>query len=158
MKKIFAVLIILSLAGCCPQNKITITTKTVPVAVPLLYAPAPPVLARPTLPHLTISPTDEKVDGKVVQSYAASVEALIKYAEELEKITANYKNINDAYASLRAKLIEEWKANTGVDITVEDPTVQTDEKGAVTIKPPAIKPTTPETAVVPPVGDLVNHP
>lgn len=123
MKKLFVLIAVLALVGCATTDKVVLTTKTVPVAVPLIYSPAPVAIARPALPHLTISPTDEKVDGKVVQAYAASVEALIGYAKELEKELDNYKQINDAYAQLRAKLIADWKNNTGVDITIADPTV-----------------------------------
>lgn len=121
MKKLIILATLLALAGCCTTP--TITTKTVPVAVPLIYSPAPPVVARPELPHLTIKPQDEKNDGKVVQAYAASVEALIGYSEQLEKIVAQYAKINKAYAVQRDKLIKSWKDRTGQDITVPDPTV-----------------------------------
>ncbi len=151
MKNILKVLAIsVLLAGCASTNhNVTLTTKSVPVAVPLIYSPLPPVVTRPNLPHLTISPTDDKIDGKVVQSYAASVEALIGYSEQLEDIVAQYKQINEAYAALRAKLITDWKTNTGVDITIADPTTP-----PVTVLPPkALLP-----PVVPAVKDLVKHP
>lgn len=123
MKKLIVLIAFLALAGCATTDKVTLTTKTIPVAVPLIYSPAPVAIPRPTLPHLAISPADERVDGKVVQAYAASVEALLGYAKEMEKELANYKDINDAYAELRTKLIADWKTNTGVDITIADPTV-----------------------------------
>lgn len=146
MVKILAALVAtLALAGCATTHDVKLTTKAIPVAVPLIYSPAPPVISRPDLPHLTMSQPDQKVDGKVVQAYAASVEALLDYSKQLEQIVANYKDINDAYATLRSKLVADWKANTGVDITIPDPTLPTT----------APKPT---TVVVPPVGDLVKHP
>lgn len=113
----------LALAGCATTHGVDLTTKTIPVAVPLVYSPAPVAIPRPELPHLLLTPEDAKVDGKVVQSYAASVAALLGYSKQLEKELANYKDINDAYAALRQKLIEDWKKNTGVDITIADPTL-----------------------------------
>ncbi len=149
MKILKTLAIVVLLAGCAStSHNVNLVTKSIPVAVPLIYSPAPPVVTRPDLPHLTITPEDSKIDGKVAQSYAASVEALIGYSEQLEDIIAQYKAINDAYAALRAKLIADWKANTGVDITIADPTV-----------PVTAMPTKPITkAVVPPVTDLVKHP
>lgn len=145
MKKLTIVLIALLAIGCATTRDVKLVTKTIPVAVPLIYSPAPPVVTRPSLPHLTITPSDSKIDGKVVQAYAGSVEALIGYSEQLEDIIAQYKDINNAYATLRAKLITDWKTNTGTDITIEDPTV-----------PKTVPKTTVPT--VPPVGDLVSHP
>lgn len=118
------ILLITTLMGCStnPSN-VKLTTNTVPVAVPLVYSPAPPTVTRPDLPHLSIKPEDEKVDGKIVQAYAGSVEALLGYSKQLEKIIQNYKSINEAYTAMRQKLIEDWKKQTGKDITIPDPTI-----------------------------------
>ncbi len=117
------ILLFATLAGCATDSHVDLTTHTIPVAVPLVYSPAPPATVRPELPHLTIKPEDEKVDGKVVQAYAGSIEALLGYSKELEKVIENYKSINEAYAAVRQKLIDDWKKKTGVDITIEDPTI-----------------------------------
>jgi hypothetical protein len=121
--KLAAVVAIFALAGCATTHGVKLTTNTIPVAVPLIYSPAPVAIPRPELPHLTLTPEDGKVDGKVAQAYAASVAALIGYSKELEKELDNYKKINEAYGDLRKKLIEEWKQNTGKDITIADPTI-----------------------------------
>jgi len=146
MVKILTAFLFLILAGCCSTDKVVLTTKTIPVAVPLIYSPAPPVVPRPDLPHLSLSAADQKVDGKVVLAYAASIEALIGYSEQLEQIIANYNDINAAYATLRTNTIATWKTNTGVDITIPDPTV------------PATSTPAPTKPVVPPTGDLVTKP
>ena len=122
MKTLLCTITLLVLTGCCAPNAV-ITTKCVPVGVPLIYSPMPPVIERPVLPHQVITPDDEKSDGKVVESYAASLQALIGYAEQLEQVIAEYKRINQAYAVLRDKLIKDWKDQTGVDISVGDPTL-----------------------------------
>lgn len=115
------------LAGCATTQHFQITSKTIPVGVPLIYSPAPPTVNRPQLPITTIQKTDS--DGVVVKKYAASVQALLGYSEQLEKIVQNYKNINQAYSVQRQKLIEKWKQKTGTDITVPDPTLpQTSHK------------------------------
>ncbi len=143
MKKILLIIAALGITSCATTHDVKLITKTEPVAVPLIYSPAPPVIARPDLPYLLLTPTDEKVDGKVVQAYAASVEALIGYSEQLESIVAQYKDINASYTTLRDKLVADWKTNTGTDISIPDPTG--------TVAPPT-------KTVVPNVGDLVDHP
>ncbi len=157
MKK-YLVLLTLVLAGCATTDNVKLTTKTVPVAVPLIYSPLPPVVARPDLPHLLITPADAKVDGKVVQAYAASVKALLDYSEQLELIISNYKNINDAYAQLRAKVIADWKTNTGVDITVPDPTLPANPPSGLPPKPGDPLPPSSTAPGVPSDKDLANHP
>lgn len=150
LKKLLVLLLVcVVLAGCATTDKVTLTTKSVPVAVPLIYSPAPPVIPRPDLPILTVPAADQKVDGKVAQAYAASVEALLGYSKQLEQALANYGDINTAYAGVRDKLVADWKANTGVDISIADPTIP--------VKPASSAPT-PAAPVVPPVTDLVNHP
>lgn len=145
------------LSACATTRDVHLVTKTIPVAVPLIYSPAPPVVVRPDLPHLTIVTVDQKVDGRVVLAYAGSIQALIGYSEQLEDIIAQYKTINDSYAQLRTKLIADWKTNTGTDITIADPTT-----GAITSKSGTTSVPTSTTlgtpVSVPSVGDLVNHP
>ncbi len=149
VKNILALVVLsVTLCACATTHNIKLTTTTVPVAVPLIYSPAPPVVARPSLPYQTMSPADQKVDGKVAQAYAASVEALLGYSEQLELIISQYKDINQAYAQLRTKLIEDWKTKTGTDITVpETPALSTLPSKPTTSAP---------TPVVPSVSDLAK--
>lgn len=130
MVKLFATLIaVVALAGCASNpNKIDITTNVKPIAVPIIYSPAPPVVARPDLPHLSVATTD--TDGVVVKKYAASVEALIGYAEQLEDIVKQYQTIHDSYGTLAEQVASDWKAKTGTDLQI--PAQPTD---IVTTKP-----------------------
>ena len=122
VKRLIAIVAVLALAGCATNpNKITITSDVKPIAVPIIYSPEPPVVVRPELPHLTITPDKEKVDGEVVKSYAASVEALIGYAEQLEDIVAQYKKIHDDYGALASQVATDWKAKTGTDLQIPPP-------------------------------------
>lgn len=141
MVKLVILIAVLALAGCASNpNKIDITTNVKPIAVPILQSPAPPVVTRPDLPHTTVTASD--VDGEVVKKYAASVEALIGYSEQLEDIIAQYKTIHDAYIQKAAELAADWKAKTGTDLQVPpEPTA------AVTTKPAV-----PSKLVVPPTS------
>lgn len=76
-----AVLCLLSV-GCAH----TPSTVEIPVAVP---CPAPPATVRPHLPISDLRGTDSP--DNVVRAYAASVEALIGYAKELETILSGYR-------------------------------------------------------------------
>lgn len=141
INKLLVIVTALCLSACATTDNVKLTTRTQPIGVPLIYSPSPPKIDRPDLPHLKLTPDDTKVDGKVVQAYAASVQALLGYSEQLESVISNYKDINDSYAQVRAKLVADWKASTGVDITVQDPTQKT-------VPAP--------TSSVPPVSDLVH--
>jgi hypothetical protein len=151
LKTLGILIVVATFAGCATTKDIKLTTTTVPVAVPLLYSPAPPDITRPDLPHLHMTPADEKIDGKVVQAYAASIQALLGYTTQLETIVAQYKDINQSYAGLRQKLIEDWKTKTGTDISVP-------ETPALSTLPttPTKTPTTSAKPVVPSVGDLAR--
>lgn len=117
--KALALAFVLILSGCSTTQHLT--TKTVPVGVPLLYSPAPAKIDRPELPHLTMTPEQLSSDGEVVKHYAASLQALLGYSEQLEKQLSLYQDIHDAYAEQRAKLIKQWKEKTGEDIVIENP-------------------------------------
>lgn len=132
MKKIITLIAVLALAGCATNpNKIEITSNVKPIAVPIIYSPAPPVVERPALPHLNLTPDQILSDGEVAKAYAASVQALIGYAEQLEDVVKQYKDIHDAYGSLASKVAEDWKAKTGTELQVPPPPTD-----AVTAKKP----------------------
>lgn len=119
MKNILILITVLTLSGCgVLKTKPNITTDVKPIAVPIVYSPAPPVVARPELPHQTITPEKLKIDGEVVKSYAASIQALLGYSEQLEAIIAQYGTIHDAYAEKAAQLVADWKAKTGTDLKI----------------------------------------
>lgn len=119
VKKLIALVFVITLAGCATNpNKITITSDIKPIAVPIVYSPEPPVVTRPDLPHLTITPDNEKIDGQVVKTYAASIQALIGYSEQLEDIIAQYKTIHDDYNTLASKVASDWKEKTGTDLQI----------------------------------------
>jgi len=107
-------LAVLALAGCA--STCNITTKTVPIAVPIMYSPAPPVVARPVLP--TDSLTATSADGDVAKAYAADVQALLGYSLELESIVAQYKTISDKNANVAAQAAANWKAKTGDTLVI----------------------------------------
>ena len=108
---------VLMLAACATNpNKITITSDVKPIAVPIIYSPEPPVVTRPDLPHTTVAASD--ADGIVVKKYAASVEALLGYSEQLEDIIAQYKNIHDQYGALASQVASDWKEKTGTDLQI----------------------------------------
>lgn len=131
MKKLIAIVAVLALAGCATNpNKIEITSNVKPISVPIIYSPEPPVVARPTLPHLTMTPDQILSDGEVAKAYAASVAALIGYAEQLEDIVSQYKDIHDSYNDLASKVAADWKAKTGTDLQL--PATDT----IITVKPP----------------------
>jgi hypothetical protein len=131
VKKLVTLVAVLVLAGCASNpNKINITTDVKPIAVPIIYSPSPPTVTRPDLPHSTITAADS--DGEVAKKYAASVEALIGYAEQLEDVMKQYQNIHDSYGTLATQVAADWKAKTGTDLQI--PSQPTD---VVTAKPPA---------------------
>lgn len=131
VKKLVTLVAVLVLAGCASNpNKINITTDVKPIAVPIIYSPAPPVVTRPDLPHLSVATTDP--DGVVAKKYAASVEALIGYAEQLEDVMKQYQTIHDSYSTLASQVATDWKAKTGTDLQI--PAQPTD---TVTAKPAA---------------------
>ena len=111
-------IMMLAVSGCTTTS---ITTKTIPVAVPILYSPVPPVVVRPTLPIDTI--TEVTPAGNVVKDYAASIQVLLGYSQELEYIVKQYKDISDAYAELKTKVEADWKAKTGQDLVVAPQTI-----------------------------------
>lgn len=130
---------VLALAGCASNpNKITSDVK--PIAVPIIYSPAPPTVARPELPHSTVSAADS--DGMVVKKYAASIEALIGYSEQLEAIIKQYQDIHNSYSQLASHVAEDWKAKTGTDLQIPNTPDTT-----ITVNP-----TTPPKLVVPPTN------
>jgi len=117
VKKLVTVVAILLLTGCATgPRRIQITSDVKPIAVPIIYSPAPPVVARPDLPHSTIVAADS--DGEVVKKYAASVEALIGYTEQLEDIVAQYKKIHDSYGTLASQVASDWQAKTGTVLQI----------------------------------------
>lgn len=121
VKRLLILLAALMLASCATTQHVKLVSRVEPIAVPLIYSPAPPKISRPTLPITTIKPTDS--DGVVVKKYAATIQALIGYSEELEKIVQNYQHINQSYSVVRKKLIEQWKKKTGKNLTIPDPTL-----------------------------------
>ena len=121
VKYLTTIIAICMLAGCATTQHVQLVTKVQPIAVPLIYSPAPPVVTRPVLPIDTIKPTDSP--GVVAKKYAATIQALIGYSKELEKIVGNYQHINQAYASVRKQLIAKWKKKTGKTLTIPDPTL-----------------------------------
>lgn len=129
VRKFVTLVAVLALVGCATNpNKINITTDVKPIAVPIIYSPAPPVVTHPDLPFSTITSADS--DGMVAKKYAASVEALIGYAEQLEDIVKQYQTIHDSYSSLASQVAADWKAKTGTDLQI--PSQPTDK---VTSKP-----------------------
>lgn len=116
-KVIITLVAVLALAGCATTPKLTCNVK--PVAVPIVYSPAPPVVARPVLPITTITKTDS--DGVVVKKYAASVQALLGYSKQLEDIINQYQNIHNSYGALSSQVASDWKAKTGTDLQVPPP-------------------------------------
>lgn len=148
MKKILTFIAIVALTGCATNpNKIDITSNVKPIAVPIVYSPAPPVVERPTLPHLTMTPEQVASDGEVAKAYAASVAALLGYATQLEDIVKQYKDIHDSYGTLASKIAEDWKAKTGTELQIPTPPDTT-----VTVKDPvpAATPAVPPKLIVPP--------
>ncbi len=134
MVKTLATLVaIIALAGCATNpNKVTITSDVKPIAVPIIYSPAPPVVTRPDLPHLTITTTDS--DGVVAKKYAASVEALIGYSEQLEDVIKQYQAIHDSYNTLATQVASDWKAKTGTELQIPaQPTNTVTAKPAPTV-------------------------
>lgn len=115
-------IVILAMVGCAT----TITTKTIPVAVPILYSPAPPVVVRPALPIDNI--TENTAAGDVVKDYAASIQVLLGYSHQLETIVGQYKTISDVYAQLKVNVEADWKAKTGQDLVVAPPIAPTSVK------------------------------
>lgn len=121
LAKIIVIVGVALVAAGCKTVPPSITTQTIPVAVPLLYAPEPRPLDRPELPHLAMTPEDVAVDGKVVQAYAATIETLLGYSVELETELDYYRLVYQSYAALREKVIADWEARTGETITIENP-------------------------------------
>lgn len=139
--KIIAVLLtVLVLTGCATTGQ-KITCDVKPIAVPIVYSPAPPVVARPDLPHSTITSTD--ADGVVAKKYAASVEALLGYVDQLEDVVRQYNDIHNAYGTKASQVASDWKEKTGTELQI--PTQPAD---AVTAKPPTVAP----KLVVPPTS------
>lgn len=119
VKKLLAIIAILVLAGCATTpNKITITSDIKPIAVPIVYSPEPPIVTRPTLPHLVMTPEQILSDGEIAKAYAGSIQALIGYAEQLEDIVAQYKKIHDSYTDLAGKVASDWKEKTGTELQI----------------------------------------
>ena len=82
MKKLlFCIGLALSVGGCAHETIIQ-----VPVAVP---CPPPPVVSRPHLPIADIKKDDG--EATLIKAYAATVEALKGYAEELEVLLDGYR-------------------------------------------------------------------
>lgn len=132
MKNLLILIAIFALAGCASNpNRINITSNVKPIAVPIVYSPAPPVVERPTLPHLVMTPDQVLSDGEVVKAYAASVAALLGYSKQLESIVKQYKDIHDSYSALASKIAEDWKAKTGTDLQIP-----TEPDTVVTVKSP----------------------
>jgi len=91
------------LVGCGGQN-VKITTKTKKVYVDVLYCPAPPVVTRPELPIHNMTAEQMQQDGEVAKHYKATVNSLLGYSKELEKIVNNQKEINRAYVDKKKEL------------------------------------------------------
>lgn len=119
MAKVIVTLVAALMLGGCATHGIKITTNVKPIAVPIMYSPEPPVVARPILPSTTITKSDS--DGVVVKKYAASVQALLGYSKELEDIIAQYKTIHDSYNTLASQVASDWKAKTGTDLQIPAP-------------------------------------
>lgn len=81
MSRLLSILALASLWGCAHE-----TIVQVPVAVP---CPPPPVVSRPHLPIADIKRGDG--EAALIKAYAATVEALKGYAEELEALLDGYR-------------------------------------------------------------------
>lgn len=77
------------LAGCAAEPVIRTVEVEIPVAVD---CPAPPALARPSLPIADLEPDSTPAD--VLRAYAATVEALMGYSLELEGVLDGYRETN----------------------------------------------------------------
>lgn len=77
-----------ALSGCASDP--IVSTRTVEVQVPVaVECPAPPTLARPSLPIKGLTPQSDPAD--VVRAYVTSVEALQGYSIELETVLDGYR-------------------------------------------------------------------
>lgn len=74
------------LAGCTSEPVIRTVEVRVPVAA---ECPAPPSLVRPALPIADLTPESQPAD--VLRAYAASIEALMGYSQELETVLDGYR-------------------------------------------------------------------
>jgi len=91
-------------AGTTPRIK----TEVQETLVPLLHCPKPEIPQRPQLSIHRMTPEQLKEPGEVVKHYEATVEQLLGYTSELERIIQQYNKANADYIELRKKF-EKWQ-------------------------------------------------